>query len=210
MARYTGPVCKLCRREGLKLYLKGSRCFNKEKCSFEDRKNPPGLPPKKKGKITDYSLQLREKQKVKRVYGVLEKQFRDYFEKANHMDGITGELLLQLLERRLDNVVFRLGFASSRAQSRSMIAHGHITVNGSKVDIPSYQIKVGDKISFKEKMMKSPTLDQNIKFAQSMNRHPSWLTPDYSSFTGEVTAMPAREHIDIPVKEQVIVELYSK
>jgi len=210
MARYTGPVCKLCRREGLKLYLKGSRCFNKEKCSFEDRKNPPGLPPKKKGKITDYSLQLREKQKVKRVYGVLEKQFRDYFEKANHMEGITGELLLQLLERRLDNVVFRLGFASSRAQSRSMISHGHITVNGAKVDIPSYQIKIGDKISFKEKMMKSPTLDQNIKFAQSMNRHPSWLTPDYSSFTGEVTAMPAREHIDIPVKEQVIVELYSK
>ena len=182
MARYTGPVCKLCRREGLKLFLKGSRCLNKDKCSFEDRKNPPGPPPKKKGKISEYSTQLREKQKVKRIYGVLEKQFRDYFEKANHQEGITGENLLQLLERRLDNVLYRMGFASSRAHT----------------------------ISFKEKLSKTDLMDQNIKLAQSLNRHPAWVSPDYTKFTGEIASLPAREHVDMPIKEQVIVELYSK
>lgn len=210
MARYTGPVCKLCRREGLKLFLKGSRCLNKDKCSFEDRKSPPGLPPKKKGKVSEYSSQLREKQKVKRIYGVLEKQFRDYFEKANHMEGITGEILLQLLERRLDNVVYRMGFASSRAQSRNFINQGHVLVNGIRVNIPSFQIKVGDVIGFKEKFQKNPLIDQNVKFAQSLNRNPGWLTPDYSKISGEVISLPKREHVDLPVKEQVIVELYSK
>jgi small subunit ribosomal protein S4 len=210
MARYTGPVCKLCRREGLKLFLKGTRCFNKEKCSFEDRKNPPGLPPKRKGKITDYSIQLREKQKVKRIYGILEKQFRDYFEKANHIEGITGENLLQLLERRLDNVVYRMGFASSRNQSRTFISHGHIKVNGARVNIPSYQIKPGDVISISEKFVKSPVIEQNISFAKSINRHPSWVSPDYVNMKGEVLSLPLREHIDMPIKEQVIVELYSK
>ncbi len=210
MARYTGPVCKLCRREGLKLFLKGSRCLNKDKCSFEDRKNPPGPPPKKKGKISEYSTQLREKQKVKRIYGVLEKQFRDYFEKANHQEGITGENLLQLLERRLDNTLYRMGFASSRAQSRNFIGHGHVLVNDHKVDIASYQVKVGDKISFKEKLSKTDLMDQNIKLAQSLNRHPAWVTPDYTKFTGEIASLPAREHVDMPIKEQVIVELYSK
>lgn len=210
MARYTGPVCKLCRREGLKLFLKGSRCLNKDKCSFEDRKSPPGLPPKKKGKQSEYSTQLREKQKVKRIYGVLEKQFRDYFEKANHTDGITGENLLQLLERRLDNVVYRMGFASSRAQSRSFISQGHIMVNGVRVDISSYQIKVGDVISIQEKFKKSPMIEQNIQFSQSLSRNPSWVTPDYTKHSGEVTSLPLREHIDLPIKEQVIVELYSK
>jgi small subunit ribosomal protein S4 len=210
MARYTGPVCKLCRREGLKLFLKGSRCFNKDKCSFEDRKNPPGLPPKKKGKVSEYSLQLREKQKVKRIYGVLEKQFRDYFEKANHQDGITGENLLQLLERRLDNVVYRMGFATSRNQSRSFIAHGHVRVNGVRVDIASYQIKVGDVVSFQDKFVKSSMIEQNISFAKSMSRHPSWVSPDYATLQGEVLSLPLREHVDMPIKEQVIVELYSK
>ncbi|MCB1178003.1 MAG: 30S ribosomal protein S4 [Leptospiraceae bacterium] len=210
MARYTGPVCKLCRREGLKLFLKGSRCFNKDKCSFEDRKAPPGPPPKRKGKVSEYSMQLREKQKVKRIYGVLEKQFRDYFDKAHHMEGITGEILLQMLERRLDNVVYRMGFTSSRAQSRSLIGQGHVKVNGKKVDIASYQIKVGDVISFKDKITKTPMFDQNIKFSQSLNRHPSWLSPDYTNFNGEVLSLPLREHVDMPIKEQVIVELYSK
>jgi len=211
MARYTGPVCKLCRREGLKLYLKGSRCLNKDKCSFEDRKNPPGLPTKKKPKVSEYSLQLREKQKVKRIYGVLEKQFREYFNKAHKSQtGITGETLLQLLERRLDNVVYRLGLSSSRAQSRSFISQGHINVNGIRVNIASYQTKVGDKIEIREKMKKSNILDLNVKFAQSLNRHPSWLTPDYINLSGEIIALPSREHIDMPIKEQVIVELYSK
>ncbi|MCE9499609.1 MAG: 30S ribosomal protein S4 [Leptospira sp.] len=211
MARYTGPVCKLCRREGLKLFLKGSRCLNKEKCSFEDRKTPPGLPPKKKGKISEYSIQLREKQKVKRIYGVLEKQFRAYFAQAHKSQtGITGEILLQLLERRLDNVVYRMGFASSRAQSRSFISQGHITVNGQRVDVASFQIKIGDKVNIKEKMQKSNVMDLNIKLAQSLNRYPSWVIPDYSNFSGEVSALPSREHIDMPIKEQVIVELYSK
>ncbi|MEM7180095.1 MAG: 30S ribosomal protein S4 [Spirochaetota bacterium] len=210
MARYRGPVCKLCRREGLKLYLKGSRCLDKDRCSFEKRKNPPGLPPKRKAKLTDYAMQLREKQKVKRIYGVLEKQFRSYYEKANNMEGITGETLLQMLERRLDNTIYRLGFASSRNQSRSLIAHGHIKVNDRKVDIASFQVKVGDVISFKEALTKAPFFEENIKFAQSMNRNVSWLLPDYVNFTGEVTALPQREHVDLPIKEQVIVELYSK
>jgi small subunit ribosomal protein S4 len=210
MARYTGPVCKLCRREGLKLFLKGSRCLNKEKCSFEDRKNPPGLPGKRKGKISDYSLQLREKQKVKRIYGVLEKQFRDYYSRASHQDGIAGENLLQLLERRLDNAIYRMGFASSRAQSRAFISQGHIVVNGTRVNIPSYQIKVGDIVTFREKFSKSPALDSNIKLAQSLNKHPNWVLPDYSKLQGEVVSLPKREHIDMPIKEHVIIELYSK
>lgn len=210
MARYTGSVCKLCRREGLKLFLKGSRCLNKDKCAFEKRKTPPGLPPKRKGKVTDYSLQLREKQKVKRIYGVLEKQFRRYFDKANHIEGITGETLLQMLERRLDNVIYRLGYASSRAQARAMISQGHIDVNARRVDIASFQVKVGDKVSIKESFRKSAQLEENIKLAQSMNRHPSWLSPDYTNFTSEILSLPTREHIDLPIKEHVIVELYSK
>jgi len=210
MARYTGPVCKLCRREGLKLYLKGTRCVNKDKCSFEDRKSPPGLPPKKKGKVSEYSSQLREKQKVKRIYGILEKQFRDYFEKANHSGGITGEILLQLLERRLDNTIYRMGFASSRSQARNFINQGLVKVNNVRVDIPSYQIKVNDTIGFKEKFQKSSLLDLNIKFSQSINRTPSWVESDFPKFEGKVLDLPKREHIDLPIKEQVIVELYSK
>ncbi|MCB1191026.1 MAG: 30S ribosomal protein S4 [Leptospiraceae bacterium] len=210
MARYRGPVCKLCRREGLKLFLKGTRCIDKNKCSIEKRKNPPGLPPKRKGKISDFSIQLREKQKVKRIYGVLEKQFREYYEKANRTEGITGELLLQLLEQRLDNVIYRMKFATSRIQARSFISHGHVIVNGIRVTIPSYQVSVGDKISFRENFFKSTTFTDNIKLAQSLNSSPAWLSPDYANYTGEVTSIPSRENIDLPIKEHIIVELYSK
>lgn len=210
MARYRGPVCKLCRREGLKLFLKGTRCIDKNKCSIEKRKNPPGLPPKRKGKISDFSIQLREKQKVKRIYGVLERQFRDYYEEANRIEGITGEILLQLLEQRLDNALYRLKFATSRNQSRAFISQGHVLVNGVRVTIPSYQVKVGDKISFSDKFAQSNTFTENIKLAQSLNSTPDWLLPDYANNKGEVISLPKRENVDMPIKEHIIVELYSK
>jgi len=210
MARYRGPVVKLSRREGVNLLLKSSHNFNKEKSSFEKRKYPPGLPPKRKGKISEYGSQLREKQKVKRVYGVLEKQFRRYFEEANRVPGITGEALLQFLERRLDSVIYRMGYAVTRRQARNFIAHRHILVNGTRVDIPSFRVSIGDKIEIRDKFRSSLFLEENIKLAQSLNRTPAWLVVDFSTFSGEVTGMPAREDIEIPVKEQVIVELYSK
>ena len=210
MARYRGAVCKLCRREGMKLYLKGSRCMNKDKCSFEDRKNPPGLPPKRKGKMSEYNVQLREKQKVKRIYGVLEKQFRDYYNKASHMTGVTGEILLQFLERRLDNVVYRIGLATSRAQARTFIGHGHVLVNGVKVDKASFQIKTGDVVSIDDVFKKSALLEENIRMAQSLNRFPDWMDVNMTEMKAEITSLPSREHIDMPIKEQVIVELYSK
>ncbi|NCN09643.1 MAG: 30S ribosomal protein S4 [Leptospira sp.] len=210
MARYRGPVVKLSRREGVNLLLKSSHNFNKEKSSFEKRKYPPGLPPKRKGKISEYGSQLREKQKVKRVYGVLEKQFRRYFEEANRVPGITGETLLQFLERRLDSVIYRMGYAVTRRQARNFIAHRHILVNGTRVDIPSFRVSIGDKIEIRDKFRSSLFLEENIKLAQSLNRTPAWLVVDFSTFSGEVTGMPAREDIEIPVKEQVIVELYSK
>ncbi len=210
MARYRGPVVKLSRREGINLLLKSSHNFNKDKSSFEKRKYPPGLPPKRKGKVSEYAMQLREKQKVKRLYGILEKQFRRYFEEANRIPGITGEQLLQFLERRLDNVIYRLGFAVTRRQARNFIAHRHILVNGLRVDIPSYRVKVGDKIEIREKFRNSPFLEMNIRLAQTLNRVPGWLQVDFVNFSGEVIGMPSREDIEIPVKEQVIVELYSK
>ncbi|EOQ87963.1 ribosomal protein S4 [Leptospira yanagawae serovar Saopaulo str. Sao Paulo = ATCC 700523] len=210
MARYRGPVVKLMRREGLNLFLKNSHTLHKEKSSLEKRKYPPGLPPEKKGKITEYGAQLREKQKVKRAYGVLEKQFRRYFEEASHTPGIPGENLLQFLERRLDNVLYRMGFAVTRRQARNFVAHRHILVNGHRVDICSYRVNVGDKIEIREKFQKSAFIEENIKLAQAINRTASWVSVDYSKFSGEVLSLPTREHIDIPVKEQVIVELYSK
>lgn len=210
MARYRGPVVKLSRREGVNLLLKSSHNFSKEKSSFEKRKYPPGLPPKRKGKVSEYGIQLREKQKVKRLYGVLEKQFRKYFEEANRIPGITGEQLLQFLERRLDNVIYRLGFAVTRRQARNFIAHRHVLVNGHRVDIPSYRVNIGDKIEIREKFKKSPFIEENIRLAQSLNRTPSWLSVDYTNLSGEVIGMPSRDDIEIPVKEQVIVELYSK
>ncbi len=210
MARYRGPVVKLMRREGLNLFLKNSHTLHKEKSSLEKRKGPPGLPPKKKGKITEYGTQLREKQKVKRAYGVLEKQFRRYFEEAAHTPGIPGENLLQFLERRLDNVLYRLGFAVTRRQARNFVAHRHVIVNGHRVDIPSYRVNVGDKIEIRGKFQTSTFIEENIKLAQAIQRTVSWLSPDYTNFSGEVLSLPTRDHIDFPVKEQVIVELYSK
>lgn len=210
MARYRGPACKLCRREGMKLYLKGSRCLNKDKCSFEDRKNPPGLPPKRKPKMSEYNMQLREKQKVKRIYGVLEKPFRAYYEQAAHLPGVTGEILLQFLEKRLDNVVYRTGLASSRQQARTMISHGHITVNDHKVDKASFQVKVGDKVGIEPGFRSSAALEENIRLAQSLNKFPGWIEVNLTDMTGEITKMPEREDVDLPIKEQVIVELYSK
>jgi small subunit ribosomal protein S4 len=210
MARYRGPVVKLSRREGMNLLLKASHNLNKEKSGFEKRKYPPGLPPKRKGKLSEYGTQLREKQKVKRIYGVLEKQFAKYFQEASRLPGITGEILLQTLERRLDNVIYRLGYAVTRRQARNFIAHRHIMVNGIRVNIASYQVKIGDKIAIYDKFKKSSFLEENIKLSQSLNRIPSWLQPDYSNLSGEILALPSREHIDLPIKEQVIVELYSK
>jgi len=211
MARYRGPVVKLMRREATNLFLKSSHTLHKEKSFEHKKKGPPGLPPKKKGKVTEYGTQLREKQKVKRAYGVLEKQFRRYFEEATHTPGIPGENLLQFLERRLDNVLYRLGYAVTRRQARNFVAHRHVLVNGHRVDIPSYRVNVGDKIEFREKFRKSAFIEENIKMAQAINRTVSWLAPDYTNFSGEVLALPTREHSsDIGIKEQVIVELYSK
>ncbi|MGJ4786747.1 30S ribosomal protein S4 [Leptospira koniambonensis] len=207
MARYRGPVVKLMRREGVNLYLKSSFTFNRDKFH---KKGPPGMQPKRKPKISEYGSQLREKQKLKRAYGLLEKQFRSLYEEASHSHGVTGEILLQLLERRLDNAVYRLGFAVTRRQARNFIAHNHILVNGEKVDIPSFRLKVGDKIEIKPKFRTSGFITQNIQLAQSLNNIPSWVSSDFIQFSGEILSLPERHHIDIPVKEQVIVELYSK
>ncbi|RKZ23377.1 30S ribosomal protein S4 [bacterium] len=209
MARYTGPRCRLCRREGMKLYLKGERCYS-EKCPFEkgEKVMPPGERPKKhRSKLTQYGLQLREKQKVKRIYGVSERQFKNYFLKAAKKKGVTGEILLSLLERRLDNVVYRLGFAVSRPQARQLVAHGHIEVNGRKVDIPSYLVKKGDVIAVREK---SKDLHV-IKYALERDIEvPRWLSLDKKAMKGEVVDLPRREDITFPIQEHLIVELYSK
>ncbi len=207
MARYRGPVVKIMRREGVDLFLKSSYTFNKDKFH---RKGPPGMPTKRKGKVSEYGAQLREKQKLKRAYGLLEKQFRRYYEEASHAHGVTGEILLQLLERRLDNVIYRLGFAITRRQARNFIAHRHILVNGERVNIPSYRLNVGDKVEIREKFKTSSFIADNIRLSQSLQGVPSWLSADYTNFGGDVTALPERHHIDLPVKEQVIVELYSK
>ncbi|MGE3191741.1 MAG: 30S ribosomal protein S4 [Vicinamibacterales bacterium] len=208
MARYTGPVCRLCRREGMKLFLKGERCYT-EKCAIEKRNTPPGQHGRaRKQKMAGYGIQLREKQKVKRIYGVLEDQFRRYFEAADRTRGITGETLLQLLERRLDNAVYRLGFATSRAQARQLVRHGHFLVNGKKVDIPSYSLKQGDVVSVRQ------TSHQNQSILHAMEEVkgrgiPEWLVLE-AEMAGKVLSMPTREQINLPVQEQLIVELYSK
>ena len=209
MARYTGPVCKLCRREGLKLFLKGSRCLT-EKCSFNERKTPPGPPPKRRPKLSAYAIQLREKQKVKRIYGVLEKPFRNYFKKAQKMKGIPGENLLILLERRLDNTVFRMGFASSRAQARNMIAHGHIYVDGVRVNIASFQVSKDNKITTSEKLKSGELVSSNAEVAKAVGLVADWITVEEEGKSGSINRLPVREDVDIPIKEQIIVELYSK
>ena len=213
MARYSGPVCKLCRREGEKLFLKGSRCLS-PKCSFERRAYPPGQHGRdaqfRRGRASDYNLQLREKQKARRVYGLLEGQFRNVFEKAAQMKGITGENLLGMLERRLDNVVYRMGFGTSRAQSRQVVRHGHIQVNGRKVNIPSFLVKPNDVVEVREKSRKNTT----ILAARDATAHapvPNWLEVDRDALRGRVTGMPRRDElVQIQLNEQLIVELYSK
>ena len=209
MARYTGPVCRLCRREGMKLFLKGERCYT-EKCAIEKRNLPPGQHGKlRKAKVVGYGLQLREKQKVKRIYGVLENQFRRYFEMADRTRGITGETLLQLLERRLDNVLYRLGLATSRAQARQLARHGHFTVNGRKVDIPSYQVKAGDVIGVRATSAQNPAIQHALEEVKGRGV-PEWLSFDPTTMSGRIASLPTREQINLPVQEQLIVELYSK
>ena len=209
MARYTGPVCRLCRREGMKLFLKGERCYT-EKCAIEKRNMPPGQHGKlRKAKIVGYGLQLREKQKVKRIYGVLENQFRRYFEMADRTRGITGETLLQLLERRMDNVIYRLGLATSRAQARQLVRHGHFTVNGKKVDIPSFLVRQGDSVGVRTGSGSNPTIAHAMEEVKGRGI-PEWLSFDASTITGRIVSMPTRQQINLPVQEQLIVELYSK
>lgn len=212
MARYAGPVCRLCRREGMKLFLKGERCYA-EKCAIEKRNVPPGSQQggrrRRPMKVMGYGLQLREKQKVKRTYGVLESQFRRYFAEAERQRGITGETLLQLLERRLDNVVYRLGLATSRPQARQLVRHGHLYVNGKRADVPSYSLKEGDAVSVRERSNKKASILYAMEEVKGRGI-PGWLQFDASAMTGRVASLPTREQINLPVQEQLIVELYSK
>lgn len=208
MARYTGPACKLCRREGTKLFLKGDRCYS-AKCALDRRSYAPGQHGQRRSKVTEYGLQLREKQKVRRIYGILENQFRRYFVMADRQKGITGENLLILLERRLDNMVFRMGFAPSRISSRQLVLHKHIKVNGKCVNIPSFLVKPGDVLSIHENARQAATVKESLK-AQSKRGFPSWVEVQEDSLTGTVKQLPSKEEIALPIKEQLIVELYSK
>ncbi|MGH4120642.1 30S ribosomal protein S4 [Clostridium sp.] len=206
MARYTGATCRLCRREGMKLNLKGDRCFT-DKCAFARRGYAPGQHGQSKKKMSNYGLQLREKQKAKRIYGILESQFRKYYDKADKLRGITGENLLRLLEVRLDNVVYRLGYGNSRQEARQLVTHGHFTVNGKKVDIPSYSLTANEVIS---PCVKSRATEKFKVFAENPKTLPNWLSADAEKFEGKVLAQPNREDIDVPVNETLIIELYSK
>lgn len=208
MARYTGPACRLCRREGTKLYLKGERCYT-PKCAIDRRGYAPGQHGQGRKKLSEYGLQLREKQKARRIYGLLERQFRSYFDKADRQQGVTGENLLRLLERRLDNVVYRLGFAESRAEARHLVRHGHFRVNGKKASIPSIQLRVGDTVTVKEESRKSPRF-QAISETVGHKTPPAWLEVDPETMSGKVVSLPTREQIDVPVSEHLIVELYSR
>ena len=210
MARYREAKCRLCRREGMKLFLKGDRCF-RDTCAVEKRNWPPGQHGRDhRPKTVGYGIQLREKQKVKRIYRVLENQFANYFSAADKKKGITGEILLVTLERRLDNVVCRLGFASSRDQARQLVTHGHILVNGRKVNIPSAQIKVGDEIALRERTKKNQLVLDSVGTAGGRGGIPAWLELDAEGLKGKVTALPKRDDIQMPIDEQLIVELYSK
>ena len=209
MARYNGASCRLCRRENIKLFIKGDRCYG-DKCAFERRPYGPGQHGQRRGgKLSDYQLQLREKQKVKRIYGVLEKQFRKYYYTAEKKKGITGATLLLLLESRLDNIVYRMGFAGSRNQARQLIRHSHFTINQKKVNIPSYQVKVGEVIEIKEKSRKVPLF---IEAMETVVRRgiPPWVELDKDQFRGTLKALPTREDLTMPIQEQLIIELYSK
>ena len=210
MARYRGPVCRLCRREGMKLFLKGERCHT-EKCAIEKRNFVPGQHGQaRKAKLVGYGLQLREKQKVRRIYGVLEAQFHNTYEKAVRTKGITGELLLARLERRLDNVIFRMGLGASRAQARQIVRHGHIQVNGRRTDIPSFIVKPGDEVSVRESSKNNPTI-LSSRDATAHAPAPSWMDVDREGLKGKINSMPRRDElVQIPINEQLIVELYSK
>jgi len=208
LARYREAVCRLCRREGIELYLKGDRCFT-DKCAIKRRGYPPGQHGQRRPKHSDYGVQLREKQKAKRIYGLLEKQFRNVFEKADRMKGKTGDNLLILLERRLDNVVYKLGFAVTRRESRQMVRHGHFLVGGRKVNIPSFLVRPGDGIELQEKRRKNPSVNESLD-AVVRKGIPLWLELDRENFRGAVKALPSRAEIREPIQEQLIVELYSK
>jgi small subunit ribosomal protein S4 len=208
LARYIGSVCRLCRREGIKLYLKGQRCFT-EKCAIERRSYAPGQHGQGRPRLSEYNLQLREKQKLKRIYGLLERQFRGYFGRAAKKKGITGEYLLQLLERRLDNVVYRIGFGASRKEARQLTTHGHFILNGRSVNIPSYLVKEGDVITIKEKSRGLVPI-QNAMAAIEAKGLPAWLELDKANFQGRIRALPTKEDIAVPVNEQMVVELYSR
>jgi len=208
MSRYTGPVCRQCRREGTKLFLKGDRCFS-EKCGVERRAYPPGQHGQGRGRVSDYGLQLREKQKVKRMYGLQEAQFRLAMGAATRMRGRTGENLLSLLERRLDNIVFRLGFATSRAEARQLVRHGHFQVDGRKVDVPSYRLKPGARVTLREKSRQVARISEALE-ALERRSVPGWLELDKENFEGVVKALPTREDLTMPIQEQLIVELYSR
>lgn len=208
MARYCGAVCRLCRRENTKLFLKGERCYT-DKCAVDRRQYPPGQHGQRRSKLTDYGDQLREKQKLKRMYGVLEKQFKNYFQKAAQQKGITGENLLFFLERRLDNVVYRLGFAASRNEARQLVRHGHFSVNGRKATIPSLLVRPGDTVRLSEKSREIGKIKESLEVA-SRRGIARWLELDAASFTGKLVSLPAREELTMPIREQLIVELYSR
>lgn len=210
MARYRGSVCRLCRREGVKLFLKGERCFT-DKCAVERRKFAPGQHGQRRGtKTLGYGLQLREKQKVKRIYGLLENQFHNYFEHAERAKGITGDNLLIGLERRLDNIVYRLGFAASRNQARQIVRHGHVLVNNKKVNIPSYATRPGDEITIREKSRKNPLIQSSMEGVGGRGGVPQWLTLNRETCSGKVLVLPRRDELDPNIQEKLIVELYSK
>ena len=208
MARYTGSVCRLCRREGAKLFLKGTRCYTK-KCAFERRPSPPGQHGVRRRKMGEFGIQLREKQKVRRVYSVLERQFHNYFVEAGNREGVTGENLLRFLETRLDNVVFRLGFATSRAQARQLVAHGHFAVNGVATDIPSYQLKPGDRIEVRESRREREPFKVAKETLRS-HQAPEWLSLEPARLAGAVLSLPRRDQMPLDLNEQLVVEFYSR
>lgn len=210
MAKYTGPRCKLCRREGQPLMLKGQRCLT-DKCPMKGKKKyPPGPPKKRRVKMSEYAVQLREKQKIRRTYGIMEKQFRNLFDTANRMKGVTGENMLSLLERRLDNAVYRMGFASSRMQARQIVQHKHITVDGRVVDISSFRVKEGAVIEVRDKFKENPVLEDSIKLSRATDSLPEWVEVDFEKKSGKIVRLPVRSDIIADFNEQLVVELYSK
>jgi small subunit ribosomal protein S4 len=208
MARYIGPSCKLCRRENLKLFLKGDRCYT-DKCAFDRRPYPPGVHGQRRNKPTEYGVRMREKQKVRRVYGILERQFRRYFASADRQKGVTGENLINSLERRLDSAVYRLGLSATRTDARQLVRHKHIQVNGKSVNIPSYLLKAGDKITLRDASKGLKRVQQGLETA-GRREHPDWLDFDKNSLTGVVRQLPQREAVTLPIQEQLIVEFYSR